>query len=76
MFHARYFLPYLPFSLLGIALLYDAVKKIDNVAVLVPAYQPGPALTKLISNLVHNFETIIIINDGSTTDQAKEAFTV
>ena len=50
-------------------------KKIDNVAVLVPAYQPGPALTKLISNLVHNFETIIIINDGSTTDQAKEAFT-
>ena len=29
-FHARYFLPYLPFSLLGIALLYDARKSKKN----------------------------------------------
>ena len=47
-------------------------KKINEVAVLIPAYQPGPALIKLISVLIHYFETIIVINDGSTSDEAKE----
>ena len=51
-------------------------KKIDNVAVLVPAYQPGPALTKLISNLVHNFETIIIINMAQQLTKQKKLLLV
>ncbi|MDC0096442.1 bifunctional glycosyltransferase family 2/GtrA family protein [Amylibacter sp.] len=47
-------------------------KKINEVAVLIPAYQPGPELIKLVSVLSHHFEIIIIINDGSTSDEAEE----
>ena len=50
-----------------------APSKINNVALLIPAYQPGSALVHLVSNLVNNFETIIIINDGSDSNEAKEA---
>jgi len=42
------------------------MSKNDNVVVLVPSYQPDEKLLKYVNELInHNFDKILIINDGS-----------
>ncbi len=49
-------------------------------AILIPAYQPDATLTALVMHLLslthddRNFSRIVVVDDGSTTDSAHEAF--
>ncbi len=41
---------------------------LSRIAVIVPAYNPGPALHSLVKELLlHDFATVVVVNDGSTT---------
>ncbi|WP_099361246.1 glycosyltransferase [Fredinandcohnia onubensis] len=46
----------------------------DNVAIVIPAYNPDRKLTELIGKIINaNFKSIIIVNDGSK-EECKEIF--
>ena len=43
----------------------------NNIVVLIPAYNPNQKLINLVSELKNNFSKIIIINDGSNRKSKK-----
>ncbi len=47
------------------------MEKINDIAVLIPAYNPDSKMTKLVEELNERFEHIIIVNDGCTGEFTK-----
>ena len=46
----------------------------DNVVLLIPAYNPSQKLIKLVKDLGNDFKKIIIVNDGSTNRASEKIF--
>jgi len=50
---------------------------LSRIAVIVPAYNPGPALSTLVQELLqHDFAAVVVVNDGSSADFAPQFATL
>ena len=52
----------------------ESVDERISVAALIPAYEPGDRLVKLVEELSASFRRIIVVDDGSRSETAKSVF--